>query len=86
MLQALLVGIVLMASLVAALFFLKFWRTTRDQLFLAFAVAFALEGSTRVYTLFSCSPDGVPVIYLTRLIAYTLIIVAIARKNRKTPQ
>ena len=35
-------GAVTFGFFVAALFFLRFWRTTRDELFIAFAVAFAL--------------------------------------------
>jgi hypothetical protein len=82
--DGLLVGIICTASLVASTFFLKFWRTTRDQLFLAFAIAFALEGATRVFTLFAATAyDSVPAIYLARLIAYLTILAAIFRKNRK---
>ena len=37
-------GAITMGFLMAALFFLSFWRSTRDSLFLAFAIAFALLG------------------------------------------
>ena len=37
-------GAITLGFLVAALFFLRFWRRTRDNLFLAFAAAFALLG------------------------------------------
>ena len=43
-----LLGIIVSASLTAALFFLKFWRSTRDVLFLSFALAFAVEGLKRI--------------------------------------
>ena len=39
---AFLSGAVSLGFLVAALFFLKFWRRTRDGLFLAFSAAFVL--------------------------------------------
>ena len=42
-----LMGAVAMASVVAALFFLRFWSQTRDHLFLFFAAAFALDAMTR---------------------------------------
>jgi uncharacterized protein DUF5985 len=84
MLDGLLVGVVLTSSLVASTFFLKFWRMTRDWLFLAFAFSFAIEGCTRVLALVGSWPrDAAPLIYVARLISYLLIILAIAHKNRK---
>ena len=41
-------GAIAMASVVAALFFLRFWRDTGDRLFLIFAAAFFLLAATRV--------------------------------------
>ena len=83
-LDGLLVGIIVTASLVASAFFLKFWHATRDQLFLAFAIAIALEGVTRVFTLFVVnSYEGAPAIYIARLVAYLVILAAIFRKNRE---
>ena len=41
-----------MASGVVALFFLRFWRETRDRLFVIFAAAFALLGITRLALIF----------------------------------
>ena len=38
-------GSLVMACLVAGLFFLRFWRKTRDRLFLMFAIAFWILGS-----------------------------------------
>ena len=37
-------GAVALGFFVCALFFLRFWRRTRDALFLAFALAFVLMG------------------------------------------
>src|SRR5512145_3334008 len=48
MLQGFLLGIIVTASLTAAVFFLKFWHQTRDPLFASFAAAFAIEGLNRV--------------------------------------
>ena len=40
-----LMGAVAMASFVASLFFLQFWRGTHDLLFFYFAIAFAVDAS-----------------------------------------
>lgn len=40
-------GAAAMASLADALFFLKFWRRTRDTFFLLFAAAFAIDAASR---------------------------------------
>jgi uncharacterized membrane protein HdeD (DUF308 family) len=76
-------GAIAMASCLAALFFLRFWRQTRDSFFLFFAGAFALDAATRVILGVShLSEETQPLIYLARLITFCLIIVAIIRKNR----
>jgi len=41
-------GAIAALSLVAALFFLRFWHRTRDRLFLAFALSFGVEGVNRI--------------------------------------
>jgi uncharacterized membrane protein HdeD (DUF308 family) len=82
MIEGFLLGIIVTASLVAAAFFWKFWRQTRDMLFLAFAAAFMIEGINRISFLFIESPnEGRPAIYVVRLIAFLLILAAIVRKN-----
>ena len=47
-LNSVMVGAAAMASLVAALFFLRFWRQSRDGLLLWFSVAFGLDAATRL--------------------------------------
>jgi hypothetical protein len=80
---AVLQGAVAMASFVATLLFLRFWRQTRDNLFLLFAIAFAIDAATRFALGLSPIPDeGEPIIYLARLVAFSLMIVAIIQKNR----
>lgn len=80
-----LVGIILAMSLVASAHFFKFWNATRDQLFLAFAIAMAIEGVTRLFTLLNAdSYEGAPVVYVVRLVAYLIILAAIFRKNRRS--
>jgi uncharacterized membrane protein HdeD (DUF308 family) len=83
MLEGFLLGVIVTASLTAGAFFLRFWRQTRDTLFLAFAAAFVIEGLNRISFLFVERPnEGSPAIYLVRLIAFLLILAAIIRKNR----
>ncbi len=84
MTQGFLLGVIVTASLVASGYFLKFWRQTRDPLFLAFSAAFAIEGVNRTGFLFVDNPEsGSVVLYTVRLASYLLILVAIAYKNRK---
>jgi uncharacterized membrane protein HdeD (DUF308 family) len=82
MVQAFLLGVIATTSVTAGVFFLKFWRRTHDSLFLAFAIAFLIEGVNRIGFLFTAHPnEGSPWIYLVRLIAFLIILAAILRKN-----
>jgi uncharacterized membrane protein HdeD (DUF308 family) len=81
-LEAFLLGIIATSSLTAGVFFLKFWRKTRDSLFLAFGLAFFVEGLNRSAVLFLAKPnEGSPYIYIVRLLAFLLILAAILHKN-----
>lgn len=75
-------GAVSMGFLLCSLFFLRFWSRTKDELFLAFAIAFMLMSIGQALLALT----GIPVeerswIYLFRLTAFLLIIAAIWRKN-----
>jgi hypothetical protein len=75
-------GAISMASLVAAMFFLRFWRDTHDRFFLLFAVAFALDAVTRLTLgLIDVSAEHEPFFYLARLVTFALILIAIIDKN-----
>ena len=82
--QALLVGGIATASLIAGLFFFRFWRTSGDRFFLFFALSFWIEGAQR-FVVFQIvgNDEASPLYYLPRLVAYGLIIAAIVDKNRK---
>ena len=78
-----LLGAVAMASLVAAMFFLRFWRQTGDRFFLLFATAFLIDAAARfVLALIRVSAEMEPFYYIPRLVMFGLIIVAIVHKNR----
>ncbi len=77
-----LTGAIAMASTVIALFFLRFWRSTRDRFFMYFALSFGIEGAHRVYAALTYQDaEDSPLHYLIRLLAYGLIIWAILEKN-----
>ena len=80
--ESFLLGVIATTSLVAGVFFLKFWRHTRDTLFLAFGIAFLIEFANRVALLFvRFNNEGSPWIYVVRLIAFLVILGAILKKN-----
>jgi hypothetical protein len=80
----LLMGGIATASFIVGIFFLRFWRASRDRFFLLFAMAFWLEGAHRIVIYQWVGPDEAsPFYYLIRLLAYGLIIVAIVDKNRR---
>lgn len=77
-------GVIAMGFLVSGLFFLRFWRRTRDLLFVAFALAFwLLAANQTLLVLLDIPYEERSWIYLLRLAAFTLIIVAVVRKNRR---
>jgi hypothetical protein len=86
-LSPVLAGAVAMASFVAALFFLKYWRQTRDSFFLLFALAFGIDALSRfVLGIAQVSDESEPLYYIPRLLAFSLIILAIVLKNRPGKQ
>jgi len=77
-----LLGAIAMASLVAGLFFLRFWRDTGDRLFLYFAISFLVEGLNRAALGMSGAPnEGRPFFYFVRFLSFLLILIAIVQKN-----
>ena len=77
-------GMLAMGYLVAGIFFLRFWRDTRDRLFAMFGAAFFILAVQRVgLDLFVDVPESATLWYFVRLLAFVIIIVAIVDKNRK---
>jgi len=76
-------GAITLGFLVAGLLFLKFWRRTGDGLFLAFAMAFALLGAGQaIQALANIPEEERSYIFLIRLVAFTIILIAIILRNR----
>jgi small-conductance mechanosensitive channel len=77
-------GLITMGFLVSGLFFLRFWARTRDLLFAAFAAAFWLLAANQALLALTDIPaEEKSWMYLLRLAAFTVIIIAIALKNRR---
>ena len=75
-------GAIAMASFIIALFFLRFWRDSRDRFFLYFALSFGIEGVHRIVSALTYDDnEDSPLHYLVRLLAYGLILWAILEKN-----
>jgi uncharacterized membrane protein HdeD (DUF308 family) len=73
----------MVASLAVALFFLEYWRNTRERLFAILAIAFGMLGFERVLLAFVDPHDeGTHWVFIPRFLAYLLIIAGIIDKNR----
>jgi hypothetical protein len=77
-------GLIAMGLWVAGLFFLRFWRDTRDRLFAILAAAFWTL-ATNFIALGLLQPDDETrhYAYVVRLAAFLLIIGGVVDKNRR---
>ncbi len=77
-------GAITMGFLIAGFFFLRFWKRTREALFLAFAAAFWLLGLGQALLAFTNIPvEERSWLYLLRLAAFSMILISIWMKNRR---
>ena len=77
-------GAIVMGFAVAALMFLKFWKRTREGLFLAFSGSFLLLGIAQaLLTLGNFRDEERSWLYLVRLLAFLLILYAMWWQNRR---
>jgi len=77
-----LLGAIAMASLVAGLFFLRFWKDTKDRFFLFFSISFFVEGLNRFALAMVSDPnEDRPFFYFVRFLSFLLIVAAIVDKN-----
>jgi drug/metabolite transporter superfamily protein YnfA len=76
-------GATMAAALVIALLFFRYWRQSRDRLFLMFSLGFLVFSISRLILAFLEEDDeGRVYVYGLRLIAFLLILAAIVDKNR----
>ncbi len=75
------------AALINGVFFWRFWRESRDQLFATFALAFwLLAASWTILAIFNPSGESLPYVYAVRLLAFLVLIGGIVQKNRHPEQ
>ena len=76
-------GVLAMGYFVAGVFFLRYWRRTRERLFASFAVALFILALQRALLAanFAIIEDDTWY-YALRLLAFVLILFAIVDKNR----
>jgi hypothetical protein len=75
-------GAVTLGFLVAAGFFLRFWRKTSDRFFAAFASAFLLLALNQALAQWlGAADERVGYTYLLRVLGFILILAAIVDKN-----
>jgi hypothetical protein len=76
-------GLLVMGYAVAALCFLRFWRTSSDRLFLFFSAGFALLAVQRTsLAAAALLPLPETTYYAIRLLAFVVILAGIVDKNR----
>ena len=82
-------GVLAMASLAAALFFVRYWRASRERLFGFFALAFlGLSANWTVLAIINHPADEARQVlaYVIRLVAFVILIIGIIDKNRRSGQ
>lgn len=77
-------GALTIACVIAAVFFLRYWATTRDRFFLWFAGAFLTFAVNWVLLGFHVGGEHTHVVFVVRLVGFLFIIAAIVGKNAAT--
>ena len=81
-----LLGAVIMGDVIAALFFVRYWKITGDRFFLFFAASFVAIAVSRVVVDEEIPPVGYePFGYMIRIVSYLFIIAGILYKNTVRP-
>lgn len=76
-------GVIVAGYALAGLFFLRYWRDTRDRLFAIFAVAFWVLAVMRIALSYVDEDEIRTYLYWGRFLAFVLILGAILDKNRR---
>ena len=75
-------GAIIMGYFAIGLFFIQFWRQSRDTLFMMFALAFwAFAIERGIIHIISPEYELRPLVFVTRIIGYILIVIGIVHKN-----
>jgi hypothetical protein len=75
-------GAITMGYVVAAAFFLRFWKKTHDRLFCAFGAAFVLLAVNQALASWlGAADERVGYTFLLRVLGFILILAAIVDKN-----
>ena len=75
-------GAVTLAYIVAAGWFVRFWRKTSDRFFLSFALAFGLFALNQIaVSVLGSVDERTSYAYILRVLGFVLILVAIVDKN-----
>ncbi len=74
-------GAIASSSVVISLYFLRLWRRERDRLFLVFSISFFLLFVERLILIGQPDFEVRPYVFLVRLLAFLLIVLAICDKN-----
>jgi hypothetical protein len=79
-------GAATVASWAVAVFFARYYRHTRDRLFLLFAIGFALLSLSWIGQVIGPTLDERHhyIVFVPRLVAFVLIAVAVIDKNRSS--
>ncbi|WP_093525101.1 DUF5985 family protein [Stigmatella erecta] len=86
-LKTLLNGALVMACLACALFFVRFWRESKDRLFALFALSFTVMSlNWFALGLLPVDDERRHYVYVIRLVSFLLILFAIWDKNRTSRQ
>src|SRR5688572_14700830 len=76
-------GVIAALSLVAAIFFWKYWRRTHDGLFLGLSVGFGLlMAHWSALAVVNPSDDTRHYLYIVRFLAFVVMIAGVVAKNR----
>jgi hypothetical protein len=80
----LLVGAIAVAAFAAGLFFLRYWRSSKDPFFLYLMASFWLQAiSYLIVGLTRSWNEATSAQYVVRVLAYGLILLAIWTKNQR---
>jgi len=78
-------GALALSCVVSALFFLRFWRISRDRFFLIFSLAFfVFAANWLVLAIEAPAHEGHHYYYVIRFVAFSMIAAAIVDKNRRS--